>query len=65
MTRKVVEHLAMSKEHEELQVVTCFEEAFSKEDIKKMNCFSKKYGTLIFNQYTHSYEYKNAHRKTF
>ncbi|MBL5767996.1 hypothetical protein MXL46_08340 [Heyndrickxia sporothermodurans] len=47
MTRRVVEHKYKGTDNEVLQVITIFEEGINKQDIKKMNTFTKKFNTLI------------------
>ncbi|MGG3677510.1 hypothetical protein ABEU95_12535 [Heyndrickxia faecalis] len=47
MPRRVVEHLAKSRDHEELLVVTVFEEGLNKERIRKESIFSKKHAVLV------------------
>ncbi|MBU5213239.1 hypothetical protein [Heyndrickxia oleronia] len=47
MTRRVVEHKYKGTDNEILQVITVFEPGINKEQIKKMNTFTKKINTLI------------------
>lgn len=47
MTRRVVEHSAVSLEREKLIVVTVYEEGVNKEHIKRMNGYTKHYNTLL------------------
>ncbi|MFB7302595.1 hypothetical protein [Heyndrickxia sporothermodurans] len=47
MTRLVVEHRYQGTDNEILTVVTVFEPGINKEQIKKMNRFTKKINTLI------------------
>lgn len=60
MTRCVTTHRKRTKDNEYLTIVTCFEEEVSKQEVKKMNPYSKTYQTLIFNKHTRAYEYKKA-----
>lgn len=55
----MIYHRAKSSEHEELQVVTVFEEGINKESIKQMNKFTKRYYTLIKGKDSYTY-LKNA-----
>lgn len=52
-------HKAKSSEHEELQVIICYEEGINKESIKQMNKFTKRYDTLIKGKDSYTY-LKNA-----
>lgn len=47
MTRRVVEHGAVSIDREDLIVVTVYEEGMNKEHIRRMNGYTKRYSTLI------------------
>ncbi|KYC72308.1 hypothetical protein B4099_3670 [Heyndrickxia coagulans] len=47
MTRRVVEHRALSKDREELVVITVYEEGLNKERIRKDSIFSKKHAVLV------------------
>jgi hypothetical protein len=47
VTRRVVEHRALSKDREELIVVTVYEEGMNKERIRKESAFSKKHAVLV------------------
>lgn len=55
MTRRVVHHKAMSVDREELNVITIYEPGIKKEDIKKMNKYSKRHGVLV--KRGHFYDY--------
>jgi len=47
MTRRVVEHRALSKDREELMVITVFEEGLNKEQVRKESIFSKRHAVLV------------------
>lgn len=55
----MIYHRAKSSEHEELQVVTVFEEGINKEEIKQINRNTKRYDTLIKKGQSYTY-LKNA-----
>jgi hypothetical protein len=57
MTRRIVEHEARNFDGEVLQVVCVYEPGMKKEDIKKIDPFSKKHQVLYFKG--DSYEFKN------
>lgn len=50
MTRRVTVHKAESVDHEELVVWTVYEPGLNKEQVKKINRFSKRHYVLIDNQ---------------
>lgn len=60
MTRRVTIHKSRTTDGELLQVVTIFEPGLSKESIKSMNTYYKHHEVLVFNRYSHKYEYKKA-----
>lgn len=47
MTRRVVEHKYKGMDNEIYQLITVYESGINKEQIKKMNTFTKKIITLI------------------
>lgn len=57
MTRRVSAHEAVNFDGEVLQVVVCYEAGLKKEDIKKLDRYSKKHEVLVLNG--DSYEFKN------
>lgn len=57
MTRQVVEHTSVSRVHGKLTVITIYENGISKEQIKRMNQYTKKHDVLIHRNGL--YEFKN------
>lgn len=47
MVRRVVQHIAKSIDNEKLLVVTIYETGINKEQIKRLNEFSKKHEVLV------------------
>lgn len=57
MSRRVVSHRGKSIDHEELSVLICYEEGYSKQDIKKDNpIYTLSHEVLV--QYGNVYEFK-------
>jgi len=47
MTRQVTEHTALSSDRERLSVITVYEQGINKEQVKKINRFSKRHHVLV------------------
>lgn len=47
MVRRVVQHVAVSVDRERLTVITIYETGINKEQIKRLNEFSKKHEVLV------------------
>ncbi len=56
MTRRVVEHTAVTVDRDPLVVVTVYETGINKEKVRELNKFSKRHGVLVRNG--ENYEWK-------
>lgn len=60
MARRVTTHKKRTNESDYLTIVTVFEEKLGKQEIKRLNPYTKTQEILVFNKHSHAYEYKKA-----